>query len=194
MRGSIRKRGAGSWEIQLELERVNGKRHRRFVTIKGTYKDAQKELTYKLLGSADDGTLPDPTRMSVGEYVRQSLDAAHSLSPKTLERYRELAERRVIPHLGDVKLSKLRAEHVAHWHGELLSAGLSPRTVKNAHGCLSRVLGQAVEYNVVTSNVAAKVDPPAVETDEIEILEPSQVPAVLAALRGHALYPSSLLL
>ena len=55
MRGSIRKRGANSWEIKIELERINGKRHRRFVTVKGTYKDAQKELT-RLLSSADDET------------------------------------------------------------------------------------------------------------------------------------------
>ena len=65
MRGTIRKRGANSWEIKIELERINGKRHRRYVTVKGTYKDAQKELT-RLLSSADDGTLPDPTRMTVG--------------------------------------------------------------------------------------------------------------------------------
>jgi hypothetical protein len=90
MRGSIRKRGAGSYEIQLELERVNGKRHRRFIAIKGTYKDAQKELT-RLLGAADDGTLPDPTNVVIGTYVRNYLDNATQLSPKTLERYRELA-------------------------------------------------------------------------------------------------------
>jgi integrase len=105
MRGSIRKRGASSYEIQLELERVNGKRQRRFIAIKGTYKDAQKELT-RLLGAADDGTLPDPTRMTIADYLRSYLDNALSLSPKTLERYRELAERQIIPHLGDVKLQK----------------------------------------------------------------------------------------
>jgi len=60
--------------------------------LKGTYKDAQKELT-RLLSSADDGTLPDPTRMTVGEYLLAWLDTTHAQSPKTLERYRELAQR-----------------------------------------------------------------------------------------------------
>jgi integrase len=77
MRGSIRKRGAGSYSIQVELERVAGKRRRRFITIQGTYKDAQKELT-KLLNAADDGMLPEPTRTTVGAYLLSYLDGAWS--------------------------------------------------------------------------------------------------------------------
>jgi hypothetical protein len=34
MKGSIRKRGANSWELQIELERVGSKRRRRFVTVR----------------------------------------------------------------------------------------------------------------------------------------------------------------
>src|SRR6476620_12039364 len=112
MRGSIRKRGAGSYEIQLELERVNGKRNRRFIAIKGTYKDAQKELS-KLLSAADAGTLADVSKDTVGQYITDYLkNAAQRLSPKTLERYRELANRQIVPHIGDVKLQKLRPEHL----------------------------------------------------------------------------------
>jgi Phage integrase, N-terminal SAM-like domain len=127
MRGNIRKRGENSWLLQIEGERVNGKRHRRFITVRGTYKEAQKELARLLVG-ADDGTLPDPTRITVGDYLRAYLDNALSLSPKTLERYRELADRQVIPHLGDVKLQKLRPEMIEQWHAALLVTGLAPRT------------------------------------------------------------------
>ena len=128
MRGSIRKRGEGSWAVQLELERINGRRHRRFITVKGTYREAQKELT-RLLRAADDGTLPDPTRMTVGEYLLAWLDTTHAQSPKTLERYRELAQRQIIPHLGHVKLPKLRPENLEQWQSALLASGLSARTV-----------------------------------------------------------------
>jgi hypothetical protein len=76
--------------MQLELDRINGKRNRRFVTVKGSYKDAQKELT-RLLNAVDAGSLPDVTNMTVAEYVATYLDGAHGLAPKTLERYRELA-------------------------------------------------------------------------------------------------------
>ena len=188
MRGSIRKRGANSWEIKIELERVNGKRHRRFVTVKGTYKDAQKELT-RLLSSADDGTLPDPTRTTVGEYVREWLGSTLTQSPKTLERYRELAEHQIIPHLGDERLQKLRPEHIERWHAALLQTGLSARTVGHAHRVLSSVLRRAVENGTLARNVAAIRKPPAVEAKEVEILLPDQVKAVFDSLQGHALHP-----
>ena len=82
MRGSIRRRGKASFEIQVELDTgADGKRRRRFVSIKGSFKDAQRALA-KLLADADGGSLPDPSRMTVGEYMQQSLDAAHDLSPK----------------------------------------------------------------------------------------------------------------
>ena len=37
MNGSIRSRGKGTWELTVDLGRdANGKRHRKFVNVKGT--------------------------------------------------------------------------------------------------------------------------------------------------------------
>lgn len=188
MRGSIRKRGAESWSIQIELDRVAGKRHRRFVTVKGTYKDAQKELT-RLLSAADDGSLPsDPTQMTVAEYLTARFDSAQDLSGKSLERYRELAAHQIIPHLGDVKLQKLRPEHLEKWHATLLETGLSARTVSHAHHVLSGALKRAVENGTLARNVAMIRKPPKVEQTEMEILSPDEITLVLTALEGHALH------
>ena len=59
----------------------------------------------------------------------------------------------------------------------------------HAHRLVSRILSEAVAGNIVASNVAAKVKPPAVPDAEIEILDADQVAIVLEALRGHSLYP-----
>jgi len=40
--------------------------------------------------------------------LRGWLGDSNGLSPKTLERYRQLAEQQIIPHLGAVLLQKLR--------------------------------------------------------------------------------------
>ena len=56
MRGSIRRRGVNSFELRFDLERVDGKRRSRSVAFKGTFKEAQKELS-RLLAAADAGTL-----------------------------------------------------------------------------------------------------------------------------------------
>jgi Phage integrase, N-terminal SAM-like domain len=169
MRGSIRKRGANSWELQIELERVGSKRRRRFVTVRGGKKDAQRELA-KLLASAGDGTLPDASRVTVAEYLKAWLAGALNLSPKTRERYDELVQHQIAPHLGDVKLQKLRPEHLEQWHSALIETGISARTVGHAHRVLSVALKRALENGSVSRNVAAVRRPPAVEEREVEML------------------------
>jgi hypothetical protein len=126
MRGNITKRGKNSWQLKFDAPAINGKRQQRYATVRGTRQDAQKELT-RLLSAADTGALPDPSNATIAEYVRTWLSSAHEQSPKTLERYSELAERQIIPHLGAHKLQKLKPEHVQQWHGTVLSSGLSAR-------------------------------------------------------------------
>ena len=187
MRGSIRQRSAGSFEIRIDLDRIDGKRKRRFVSFKGTRKEAQRKLT-ELLAAGDAGTLTDPTQVTVGAYVAAYLDNATHLSPKTLERYREIAAHQ-IKHLAETKLQKLKPEHLEAWHATLSRAGLSARTISHAHRLLASVLARAVENGVIARNVAAIRKPPRVEAEEIEILSPDQIAAALAALNGSQLYP-----
>jgi Phage integrase, N-terminal SAM-like domain len=168
MRGSIQRRSPGSFLIRFEGERINGRRKQRCVTVKGSYKDAQRELA-KLLAAADAGTLADPSNLTVIEYVQQWLDNALGLSPKTLERYRELAEKQIGMHIGAIKLQKLKPEHLEQWHAALLKGGLGARTVGHAHRVLSAALTRAVENGTLSRNVAAIRKPPKVEQEEIEI-------------------------
>ena len=131
-----------------------------------------------------------PRSMTVAEYLlRMARRRAREVSPKTQERYRELAEQQIIPHLGAPKLQKLRPEHVEQWHGTLLKAGLAPRTVGHAHRVLRRVLAYAVENGTIARNVAAIRKPPKVEEQEIEILTAEQIAEVRAKLAGHTLLP-----
>ena len=127
--------------------------------------------------------------MTVGEYLSAWLDSTLTQSPKTMERYRELAEHQIVPHLGERQNQKLTPEHIERWHAALLSEGLSPRTVGHAHRVLGAALRRAVENGTLARNVAAIRKPPAVEQDEIEILAPEQIAAVLDSLKGHSVHP-----
>src|SRR4051812_17249455 len=109
MRGSIQQRGPSSWRIRIDLDRIGGKRQRRFFTVRGTRKDAQRRLT-ELLSAADAGGLPEPTQQTVGQYAQAWLDGALGRAPKTLERYGEIIRNQIVPHLGEIKLQKLRPE------------------------------------------------------------------------------------
>jgi integrase len=124
----------------------------------------------------------------VGEYVAQWLDTATGRSPRTKERYHELAAKQ-LSHLGDIPLQKLTPELIRHWHAALIDKGLSARTVRHAHSLLRQVLATAVKDGKLSRNVADVHKPPKVEDKEIEILTPGQIAEVLTKLAGHALYP-----
>lgn len=116
------------------------------------------------------------------------------LTPKTAERYRELAEGQIIPHLGNVILQKLRPIDIENWHKAILKSGsrkgkpLSPRTVGHAHRLLHRALKRAAQVEIISRNVAAVISPPAVKKKEIQILTADQVADTLAKFEGHPLY------
>jgi integrase len=206
MRGNITRRGKNSWRLKFDVGAdASGKRRTRYVTIKGKRQDAQRELT-RLLGAADAGTLPEPSKATVAEYLQAWLgtgreddeqsvrDGSNDLSPKTAERYRQLAEQQIIPHLGDKVMQRLKPHEVEDWHSTLRKRGgnggrpLSARTVGHAHRVLHRALQRAVEAEVLARNVASIKRPPKVEEEEVEILTSDQVRLVIDKLVGHPLY------
>src|SRR5215469_1491798 len=163
--GNITRRGKESWRIKFEAgarDQVSGKRQTRVVTVHGSRRDAQRELT-RLLAEIDSGTAVVPSKITVAEYLRDWLDKAAELAPKTRERYRQLVEQQVLPHLGLTTLQKLRPAQIADWHQALLVSGgkdgkpLSARSVGHAHRVLATALERAVRLELVGRNVARAV-------------------------------------
>ena len=196
MRGNITRRGKSSWRLKFDTERdaLTGQRQTRYVTVHGKRRDAERELA-RILNDAHNGMLIDPSKLTVAEHLRAWLELAPGLSPKTAERYRQLVEQQVIPHLGTIALQKLRPAQIQDWHGTIGRSGgregrpLSARTVGHAHRVLHKALQRAVENETLPRNVASLITPPKVEAQEIEILSPEQIPDVLGGLDGHALCP-----
>src|SRR5262245_34639172 len=75
-----------------------------------------------MLAEYDAGTLVEPTKVSVERHVTDWLDNNREISPKTRERYRELARNQIFPFLGAMTLQKLRPAYVERWHAHLLKA------------------------------------------------------------------------
>jgi integrase len=150
----------------------------------------------------DAGTLVEPSKLTVADYMRAWIDTAETLSlaPKTAERYRQLIEQQVVPHLGAHVLQKLRAAHVADWHSKLLREGghkggsLAARTVGHAHPVLHKGLTDALRRELLTRNPVAIVSPPKVTGDKVKILEADQVKVALDAMRETVIYPQVIVL
>ncbi len=194
--GNITKRGKGSWRIKVELPRdpVLGKRRTHYETVKGKRKDAKAKIV-EIREKINKGGYVESSTVTVGTYLMSWLKAPDGLSPKTLERYLELAERQIIPHLGNVALQKLTPAHIQTWHSTLLASGrkgggpLHPVTVGNAHRLLHTVLARAVVGQKVFRNVASGVKPPKVPDKEVDILNTEQIAEVLEKLGDHPFYP-----
>lgn len=191
-RGTIRKRGKVSWELKFDVPSDDGRRKIRYVTVRGRRQDAQRELT-RLLGQVDAGTLPQANTETLAVYLRGWLDGPNGLSGKTLERYRELAERQIIPHLGHIRLQRLTVQAVRDWQATLAMPDdkgrcLSPTTIGHAHRVLHRALHLAVENEVITRNVMSVIGPPKIEAREAQMLNADEIGTVLERLDGHPLY------
>src|SRR5215813_3632235 len=196
-RGNITKRGKNSWRIKFDVGTdASGKRLTRYVTVKGKRQDAQRELT-RLLREADAGTLPEPSNMTVAEYLRGWLDGPNDLAPKTKERYRELAENQIIPQLGNKLMQRLKPAEIEQWHKPLVTSGaknggpLAARTVGHAHRVLHRMLRMALDSELVARNVATVKSPSKVakvKEEEVEILKADEISSVMDKLPGHRLY------
>jgi integrase len=198
MTGHVRRRGEHSWEIKFDVgaDPLTGKRRIRYVTFKGTKRAAEIELA-RLVSLNASGEGVDPSKSTVAEFVdRWERDwATANVGPKTLERYRQLLRLYVKPHVGSIRIQKLRAVHLNELYSVLLRSGgadgavLSARSVGHVHRVLHRALGHAATWGVVSQNVASLVAPPPVPDEEIKILTEEQIGAILRHLGGRSLRP-----
>ncbi len=107
------RRGKKSWRLKFDLGRVplTGKRRTTYQTFRGSKREAETKLA-ELITTAENGVYVTPDRLTLGDYLRAWLEAPVGLSPKTLERYRQICGQQIIPHLGGFELQKLTPAHV----------------------------------------------------------------------------------
>jgi integrase len=202
MTGHIRRRGKESWELKFEIGRdeATGKRITRYASVKGSKQDARFKLA-ELIASVGKGSYVDRSPLTVAQHVAERITQWESLgriTPKTAERYQELLDNQITPHIGAKAVQKLKAADIERWHATLLTngrkdgnGGISARTVRHAHRLLSKTLKEGVRHEIVMRNVAAAEQPPKVENDEIVVLDNEQAKLVVNRLRGRAMYPKA---
>jgi integrase len=198
--GHIRQRSPGSWELRYSLgtDSATGKRRMATVTVKGDRRVAEKELR-RLLRTLDDGSHVDPSRITVRQWLVGWLAAVREeVSPKSYERYSEIAENFLMPALGNLLLTKLAPGHIQHAYNAWATGGrrdgkdggLSPRTRRHMHRILNSALARAVEQQVLARNPADafKKRLPRVERREMTTLSADQSARLLGAIKHTRIY------
>jgi integrase len=198
--GHIRQRSSGSFEIRYSLgpDSATGKRRIATTTVKGNRRAAEKELR-RLLRTLDTGEHVDPTRMTVRQWLAAWLAAVREeVSPKSHERYSEIADNFLVPELGAIALTKLAPAHIqvaySKWaiegRRDGKPGGLSPRTRRHIHRILYSALARAVEQQVLARNPADgfKKRLPKVERKEMVTLTVEQSARLLDAIAHSRVY------
>src|SRR4051794_32544496 len=110
--GSVQQRGENTFRLRY---RVDGQRFEK--TYRGTKAEARTELR-RLLKSGDDGDHVAPSKVTVGAWIDQWLEAGapgrrrKKVSQRTLERYGQLLRTHVKPVLGETPLQQLKATEI----------------------------------------------------------------------------------
>src|SRR6266511_5452354 len=151
---------------------VTGKQRQISRQVQGSRKQAEKEET-RLKAEVMAGRHRGTAAKTLGEMVEVYLDWREQndkpIGPRTIQGYRALAEARIKPGLGKLRLPHvdppaldrfymaLRKNSSLRKPGEPLSAS----RLRDVHAVISGALGLAARYGWVPYNAAALVRPPA---------------------------------
>jgi integrase len=201
MRGHIRERSPGHWAIILDINK-DGARKRKWHSFAGTKREAQKECA-RLIHEMNVGTYVMPSRATLAAYLETWLaDIKSRVTPKTHQRYTELARKNIVPLLGETLLKDLQPASISHAYSRLLESGhkkgggLSAGTVRHCHILLKAALAQAVRWGgdwAISRNPCDAVKPPKAAPSKMNTYDVAQTVALLDSIRSSRLFPSVLL-
>ncbi len=204
MKGHIRERSPGHWAIILDVQdAATGKRRRKWHSFKGTKRQAHEECA-RLVAAMKAGAYVEPSKMTLAEFFDRWL--AHikpNVSPRTLERYEEIAKKNLVPLLGALPITKLRPIDISQAYAAALTSGrrrgdggLSARTVHHMHRVLSQALKQAVRWDLLLRSPCdrlEKKDRPKVEKKPVATIDAAETVKAISAARDRRLFVPILL-
>ena len=140
----------------------DGKGRRQRVKRKGKTKTAVKDKLIKLVEEREKGikTGKEADNYTVADAVRDWLTkGTRNLGKGTVDGYRILADKHLIPEIGATRLKELSADDVDDWLDGLIGK-LSTRSLQALHSVLKRAIRQAQARDKVARNVAELVTTP----------------------------------
>ena len=182
MKGSIRERSPGRWAIILDQrDPSTGKRRRKWHSFRGTKREAQSECA-RLITEMNGGGYVEPSKATVLQFLERWLKHIKpNVSPRTYERYEQIALKNIAPVLGAKILSKLQPIDISEAYAKLLDSGrrdgqggLSSRTVHHVHRVLYSALSQAERWKLIVRNPAALLerrDRPKIERKSVRTID-----------------------
>jgi integrase len=170
MRGHFFQRGkTWTYIIDLPSDQLTGKRKQKKKGGFLTKKKAQEACAIEIAKIAGGGYVEEQKDYTLEGYLHFWLKtyAKPKYKPTSYETAETMFERRIIPELGSIRLSKLLPVTIEAFY-ERLSHKYSSEYIRNIHNALRRALRQAYKWDVITRNIMEKVNTPTIQKKEME--------------------------
>lgn len=180
--GNLRKReDRNGWEARYYD--AKGNRH----SVYGkTQAEVRKRLAEAVKKEEEKDSELEEEDLTVGQWLAiWQRDFLGNVKPGTMISYETQNRVHILPALGEIKLTALRTPVVQRLYNQILAKGLSPKTIKNIHGCLHRALDIAVRVGYLTKNPTSACILPTVRQAEMQPLDTPDLKKLLEALRGE---------
>ncbi|MBR6145163.1 MAG: site-specific integrase [Treponema sp.] len=183
--GSIRKRPDGRWECRISInDPATGKTSRR--SFYGSTQKEVREAKTALLRSIDEKNYIKPQQLTLEAWSENWIAdyVAVNLKPLTLDAYRSVLRRHILPQLGKLKVQAITPAQVQGFYAKMVKDGLSPKTVRNVAAILSKCLTAAVKQGIISFSPCSRAELPKIKKTEITPLRDAEVPMFLKAISG----------
>lgn len=182
MKGSIRERSKGVWELRVYVGRdgVTGKPRQVSRIFRGGKREANTELA-KLVTETTGGK-HGGSNATVAQLLDAWLaDARGRLSPVTVAGYSHSIETYLRKQVGVIRLSRLGVRDLDKLYRSLEAAGRSPYVIRQAHAAMRAALTQGWRWGWVSSNVATLARPSAIPRTPVKSPSTAQVRKLVTA-------------
>ena len=178
----------GRWIVEIrEGSKPSGKPNIKYLTAR-TKTEANAKLKQEVIrlaqGRPDTGK-PQTVKTYLTAWLTNTVKPNKRIT--TYESYETLCRVHMYPRIGQKKLADLTAQDVQLMLAEMIEAGASPATAKNARGVLRKALNDAMRADLLWRNVVTLTDMPAQRTYHPKPLTAAELPRYLAASRGKRL-------
>ena len=199
MAGNITKVKEGSYRLRYKDYSIN---------IKAKNDTQAEKALAKFITEVEKGNFSQPSKITFEEFVKKWIEnyAEPVLAPKTLHRYQELLESRILPYMGDKKLEKImpldlvefyKSLRTKHKYIRLFKDGrreeaeaekLAEQTIRHHHRLIRSIFEKAIKWGVYKGdNPADHVDAPKVEKKKAACYDLDQIKMLLKVLKKEEL-------
>lgn len=148
------------WRIRYTVyDPISGKGIQKAEYFK-TKEEAEQALFSRVHAVADE-SYTEPNKRKLSEWIAEyNAEFAKKREPGTVETYRVLLEKHILPALGDIRLCDLNRERIQRLVNGLAASGKAAKTIKTTIAPLSKALHLAKQYGYIRENFAEDLQYP----------------------------------